>query len=104
MKKDWYASIAPEHLKTIADHYGIFNDLYGDAYFYPTIPLKINYDFGNEEYLAEVYNGNVLKPREVKNKPLVNFDAPSDTFWTLQMTTPDGNLSDSDKEYCHWLV
>ncbi|XP_015127237.1 39S ribosomal protein L38, mitochondrial [Diachasma alloeum] len=102
-KEDWWQTDAPSHIKTIAEHYGIFNDLYGDAYFYPTIPLEINYEV-NEETIATVHRGNLLKPNEVKNIPFVKYTAEPSSLWTLLLTTPDGNLTNRELEYCHWFA
>ena len=52
------------NLLAMADHYGIYKDLYGDAYFYPQMRLGINYDI-DEEYTNPVFNGNILEASEV---------------------------------------
>ncbi|XP_011313518.1 39S ribosomal protein L38, mitochondrial-like [Fopius arisanus] len=102
-KEDWWKTDAPNHIKTIAEHYGIFNDLYGDAYFYPTIPLEMKYEV-NEEMIATVHRGNLLKPNETKSIPFVKYTAERDSLWTILLTTPDGNLTSREFEYCHWFV
>ena len=103
-KEDWLKTTAPSQIRTIAEHYGIFNDLYGDAYFHPVIPLTINYDFGDPELLARVHRGNMITPNEASNVPEVKYEAEPDTLWTLLFTTPDGNLSTPKSEYCHWFM
>ncbi|XP_015188690.1 PREDICTED: 39S ribosomal protein L38, mitochondrial [Polistes dominula] len=100
----WWETNGPEHTYRIAEHYGIYQHLYKDAFFYPVIQLQVNYDFGIEDVLARVYTGNVIKPSEAKNQPTVNYNANSDTLWTLLMTTPDGNFTDPSNEYCHWFI
>ncbi|XP_015609239.1 39S ribosomal protein L38, mitochondrial [Cephus cinctus] len=102
-KKDWLQTSAPLQCKTIAKHYEIFEHLYGDAYFYPIVPLDIDYDFGSEDSLARVYRGNIIKSDEAKQAPSITYKAESDTLWTLLFTTPDGVLTDAN-EYCHWFI
>ncbi|KAK0181042.1 hypothetical protein PV327_003363 [Microctonus hyperodae] len=104
MRKDWWISTAPSQIKTIADHYGVYDDLFGDAYFHPVLPLDIKYDFGDEEKIATVHRGNILLPSETSNPPTITYDAEPDTLWTLLLTTPDGNFSDRKFEYCHWFI
>ncbi|XP_033223400.1 39S ribosomal protein L38, mitochondrial [Belonocnema kinseyi] len=103
-KEDWLKTAAPTQMRTIADHYGIFNDLYGEAYFHPVVPLTIDYNFGDPELLARVHRGNLITPSEASNLPEVNYEAEPDTLWTLLLTTPDGNLSNPESEYCHWFI
>lgn len=65
VQKEWEESgLASSHIKTIAEHYGIFSDLFGDAYFFPRVPLNIEY-IQKEETTVPVYRGNIVKPREV---------------------------------------
>ena len=103
-KEDWLRTLAPVHKRKIAEHYGIFNDLYGEAYFHPIVPLTIDYNFGDPELLARVHIGNLITPSEASNAPEVKYEAEPDTLWTLLLTTPDGNLSNSESEYCHWFM
>lgn len=102
MRKDWLHSDGPFHIHRIAEHYGIYKHLYEDAYFMPTVPLDISYELENDQ-LARVYNGNVIKPSEASNVPNVKYNAKDESLWTLIMTTPDGNLS-TRNEYCHWFI
>lgn len=78
--------------------------MYKDAYFYPVVQLQIDYDIESEDKLARVYTGNVIKPSEAQDQPTIKYDANSDTLWTLLMTTPDGNFTNSNNEYCHWFM
>ncbi|KAJ8664715.1 hypothetical protein QAD02_006377 [Eretmocerus hayati] len=103
-KDDWFITNGPKDIYTIAKHYGIYDDLYEDGYFHPVLPLTIDYDFGDEELLARVHRGNIIKSCEAKNAPSVSYKAEPDTLWTLLLTTPDGNFSGSDYEYCHWFI
>lgn len=104
MKKDWWTNTASHQIKTIADHYGVYNDLFGDAYFYPVQPLEIIYDFGDNEKIAVVHRGNLLNGYEARNAPEVKYEAQPDSLWTLLLTTPDGNLTSEEFEYCHWFM
>ncbi|XP_050302301.1 39S ribosomal protein L38, mitochondrial [Anthonomus grandis grandis] len=101
--EDWLTSVGPKHLKQVAEHYGVFEHLFGDAYFYPKVPLSIFFMKGDTNY--PVYYGNVLKPEDANQKPQVGFNCEDkDTLWTLVMTNPDGHFVDNDKEYVHWFV
>ena len=48
-----------DELKSIAEHYNIFKDLFDCGYFYPVIPFDIKYDTKN------IYFGNKLSANEV---------------------------------------
>lgn len=104
VKADWLEGNAPHHMHRIAKHYGIFDDLYEDGYFYPIVPLSIDYDFGHEELLAKVYSGNIISSSKAENAPQVRFEAEPNTLWTLLLTTPDCNFTDPGNEYCHWFM
>lgn len=47
----------------MAEYYGIFEHLFGDAYFTPYIQMDINYE--NNCKKVPVYRGNIIKPNEV---------------------------------------
>ncbi|XP_058793180.1 large ribosomal subunit protein mL38 [Phymastichus coffea] len=104
IREVWLLTDAPYDIHRVAKHYGIFDDLYEDAYFYPVIPLTIDYDFGHEELLARVYTGNLIKSFEAEKAPNVSYEADSNSFYTLLLTTPDGNYSNPEFEYCHWFI
>lgn len=95
-------TVGPHHIKTIADHYGVFEHLFGDAYFYPRVPLMIK--FRTEDVYMPVYYGNSIKPHEADNKPEVMFHSDDKSLWTLILTNPDGHLTESNAEYLHWFV
>ncbi|KYN39760.1 39S ribosomal protein L38, mitochondrial [Trachymyrmex septentrionalis] len=103
VKEDWLQIDGPSHIHRIAKHYGVYNDLYGDAYFMPVVPLNISYDLEDDK-LVKVYTGNVIKPSEASKAPDVTYDAEDGTLWSLIMCTPDGNLTSKDNEYCHWFI
>lgn len=89
---------------TMAKHYEIFDHLYGDGYFHPILPLTIDFDYGHKELLARVHRGNLIKSCEAANAPSVFYEAEPDSLYTLLLTTPDGNYSNPELEYCHWFV
>lgn len=101
VKKDWFQS-TPMHIKTIADHYGIYEHLYGDAYFIPRVPLNVGYNL--EDSLIPVYYGNVIKPNEAQRAPEVTFESNNNDLWTLILTNPDGHFTKQDSEYVHWFM
>ncbi|KAH8314573.1 hypothetical protein KR074_002592 [Drosophila pseudoananassae] len=109
-----YVKTTGQHdLRLLADHYGVFEHLYGSAYFVPRVPLSINYQLG-EGLLSPVYNGNVIKPAEAVKAPEVSFDgkvdpitgkaASGDTYWTLVATNPDAHYSQKATECVHWFI
>lgn len=67
-----------------------------------------------EEVICPVYSGNKVRPAQTKTAPEVSFDhkfalsytdkPEENTLWTLILTNPDGNLTNSDKEYVHWMM
>jgi len=104
VSKDWLKEgRGQEQIKSIAQHYGVFEHLFGDAYFYPRVPLNIAYHQG-EDIFAPVYFGNQLKPKEVQLEPTVEFESDPDTLWTLVLTNPDGHLTKDNSEYVHWMM
>ncbi|XP_068159960.1 large ribosomal subunit protein mL38 [Drosophila tropicalis] len=112
--QETYTKTTGQHdLRLLADHYGIFGDLFGSAYFVPRVPLQINYE--QENVLSPVYNGNVIKPSEATKAPLVNFDGQldpisgkqtsnSENYWTLLLTNPDAHYTNGAKECVHWFI
>ncbi|EFN89879.1 39S ribosomal protein L38, mitochondrial [Harpegnathos saltator] len=99
----WLQTDGPFHIRKIAEHYNIYKDLYRDAYFIPTVPLNISYDLEDNK-MVKVYTGNVIKPKETSKAPCVIYNTEDGSLWTLLMTTPDGNLTNSSYEYCHWFI
>ncbi|XP_014290255.1 large ribosomal subunit protein mL38 [Halyomorpha halys] len=102
VEEEWALNNGPEHIKAAAEHYGIFDHLFGDAVFLPVVPLRINFNSGDEQHF--VYRGNYLTPSLLSEAPQVKYQASPDSLWTLLMSTPDGHLQDSEKEYIHWLI
>ncbi len=64
VKDAWLKEIGVEHLKEVAEHYGIFKHLFGNAFFYPVQHVRIAYDY-DEEYVTPVYMGNRVTPKDV---------------------------------------
>lgn len=101
----------PFHIRTVADHYGVFEHLFGKyAFFTPRVGLDIAYKQGDT--LIPVYYGNRLKPSDTQEAPEISFDhtfsienEPSkNNLWTLVLTNPDGHLTEQNKEYVHWMM
>ncbi|ALC49614.1 mRpL38 [Drosophila busckii] len=109
-----YQQTTGQHdLRLMADHYGVFEHLFGSAYFVPRVPLSINYEVeGN--LLQPVYNGNVIKPGEASKMPLVSFDGQldpitgkqvsGDSYWTLIASNPDAHFTNGTAECLHWFI
>ncbi|XP_012266236.2 39S ribosomal protein L38, mitochondrial [Athalia rosae] len=103
VKNNWEKISWSTDIHKVADYYGIFRDLYGDAYFYPVVPIDISYSI-NEDEIAKAFRGNILKPIETSKPPEVTYESNPDSLWTLLLTCPDGNLVEEDSEYCHWFI
>ncbi|CAK1540538.1 unnamed protein product [Leptosia nina] len=101
-KKVWLETLGPHHKKQIADHYGVFEHLYGEGFFTPHLNLEIFYDV--KDLCIPVYTGNVIKPSEAIQPPVVSYKSDADSLWTLVLTSLDGHLTEHNKEYVHWLV
>ncbi|XP_034564713.1 39S ribosomal protein L38, mitochondrial [Notolabrus celidotus] len=97
----WEKSSGPFHIKRLADHYGVFRDLFPMAYFLPQVPLHVGYGQDNS---CQVFYGNQLTPSEAEPVPQISFDAEEGSLWTLLLTCPDEHLLDNEAEYIHWLV
>lgn len=112
VKIDWLKTSGPFHVRRIAEHYGVYEHLFGAAYFVPRVNLNISYR--NEDTAHPVFYGNILKPFEAKQQPEVSFDPNFDfkssgnveplSWWTLVLTNPDGHFTNNNAEYCHWFV
>ncbi|XP_030381278.1 39S ribosomal protein L38, mitochondrial [Scaptodrosophila lebanonensis] len=101
-------------LRLMADHYGIFDHLFGSAYFIPRVALDIWYDTDSSSS-SPVYNGNVIKPAEATKAPHVSFDGMLDpitgkpatngnSYWTLLATNPDAHYTQTSAECLHWFI
>lgn len=66
MNKEGFIGSGQQKIRTVADHYGIYRDLFCDAYFYPQMLLGVGYNVeGEEEMVNPVFTGNILSPAEV---------------------------------------
>ncbi|XP_070783105.1 large ribosomal subunit protein mL38 isoform X2 [Enoplosus armatus] len=101
VQETWEKSSGPFHIKRLADHYGVFRDLFPMAYFLPQVSLHICY---SQENGGQVHYGNRLTPTGAASVPQVSFAAEEGSLWTLLLTCPDEHLLDKEAEYVHWLV
>ncbi|OWF38006.1 39S ribosomal protein L38, mitochondrial-like [Mizuhopecten yessoensis] len=99
----WYCMGWSRDMLSVAQHYGLYRDLFSGAFFYPQFPLNVFFDYDSESVTA-VYNGNILSPSEVEGNPQVEYDFVPDTLYTLALTAPDSHLQKNSAEYLHWLV
>ncbi|KAF8569112.1 hypothetical protein P879_06316 [Paragonimus westermani] len=118
---------APVRRLLVAQHYGVFNSLFGPPHFFvPQVDFKpyflenpgdrTSVDLSSEQNtlvevdLHPVYMGNLITPKLAMTPPYVDLSsAPSDYLWTLVMSCPDEPFGDEDgllptNEYVHWMV
>ncbi|NXJ38695.1 RM38 protein, partial [Ciconia maguari] len=103
VRAEWEKTSGPFHKQRVAEHCGIFRDLFKGATFTPWVTLKVEYS-QDDEYLVPVYYGNMVTPSEASSPPAVSYEADKGSLWTLLLTNPDGHLRDTESEYLHWLV
>lgn len=103
VRKEWLKTTGPFHKKQIADHYGVFEHLYGEGYFLPHLNIDVLYNLKDGTFLP-VCAGNVIKPTEALEAPIITYDSDDSALWTLAFTSLDGHLYENEKEYVHWLV
>lgn len=103
VRKDWLETIGPFHIRRIADHYSVYEHLFGDAYFIPRVNLQVFFE-QPFDYSCPVFYGNIIKPSDAKEKPIIEYDASKDDLYTLVLTNPDGNFTEEDKEYVHLFM
>ena len=65
VQQDYNQEKGYHNVYELASHYGVYKDLFGDAYFYPQTRLHVAYDI-DEEDVNPVCCGNMLEPSEVK--------------------------------------
>lgn len=66
IQKEEFFGAGQKRIHTVADHYGIYRDLFGEAYFYPQFKLGVGYNVaGEEDMVNPVLYGNLLTPTEV---------------------------------------
>ncbi|XP_075033909.1 large ribosomal subunit protein mL38 [Mixophyes fleayi] len=103
VRAEWERTCGPAHIQSVAEHYGVYKDLFGEATFVPRLALRVQYNTG-EDTVMPIYYGNVVTPSETALAPEVMFEAEEGSLWTLLLTNPDGHLRETDCEYVHWLV
>uniref|UniRef100_A0A1B0G4S4 Large ribosomal subunit protein mL38 n=1 Tax=Glossina morsitans morsitans TaxID=37546 RepID=A0A1B0G4S4_GLOMM len=113
VSKEYMRINRPYDVRIIADHYGVYKDLFDLAYFVPRVNLDIQYHLDNGIDIP-VYNGNVIKPFEARETPSVQFDGKTDpitgkpsnsqSLWCLLATNPDSNPAAQNKEIVHWFI
>ncbi|KAK2866635.1 hypothetical protein Q7C36_002691 [Tachysurus vachellii] len=101
VKQEWEKTNGPYHIQRLAEHYGIYRDLFPMAYFVPRVMLRVAY---GDDSNAMVHYGNHLSPSQASSAPHVSFEAEENSLWTLLLTSPDEHLQDGEREYVHWLV
>jgi large subunit ribosomal protein L38 len=114
VKSEWFKTGGPLQAKKIAEHYGIYKDLFGKfAFFVPRVQLNIRYPLSEDSY-HPVFTGNRIEPYVAREIPEVSFDhkfslsyqqkPEEDTLWTLVLTNPDGHMTQDTSEYVHWMI
>ncbi|XP_027547585.1 39S ribosomal protein L38, mitochondrial isoform X2 [Neopelma chrysocephalum] len=103
VRAEWERTSGPFHKQRVAEHCGVFRDLFKGATFTPWVALRVHYSQEDED-LVPVYYGNMVTPSEASSPPAVSYEADKGSLWTLLLTNPDGHLRDADSEYLHWLV
>ncbi|XP_037546623.1 39S ribosomal protein L38, mitochondrial [Nematolebias whitei] len=101
VQENWEKTSMPFHVRRLADHYGVFRDLFPMAFFLPEVILRISYGLDRS---GQVHYGNWLTPTDAASAPQISFDAEEGSLWTLLLTCPDEHLLDNEAEYVHWLV
>ncbi|XP_072522809.1 large ribosomal subunit protein mL38 [Salminus brasiliensis] len=101
VKAEWEKTNGPYHIQRLAEHYGIYRDLFPMAYFVPRVSLRVTY---GDDSSAAVHYGNHLSPTQASVAPHITFEAEENSLWTLLLTSPDEHLQDGEQEYVHWLV
>merc|ERR1719480_500084 len=103
VRDSWVQSGAVyDDILAAGDMYGVFEDLFGHAYFRPCLMLDIKYEW--RDVLVPVHRGNMVKPREAAAAPRVSWQSESDHLWCLMMTGLDSHLQSETCQYLHWMV
>lgn len=103
VKKEWKRHEGSKHIKNIAEHYGIYKDLFEYGYFMPYVIMDIAFDYDND-HETPVYYGNIINPSEALKAPSVLFESNPNDLWTITLTNLDGHLTDNNSEYLHWFI
>ncbi|XP_023224273.1 39S ribosomal protein L38, mitochondrial-like [Centruroides sculpturatus] len=103
VREEWKKSVGPSQIKKLAEHYGIYNDLFEYGYFIPHVVMNIAFEY-DDDLQTPVYYGNIINPSEASKAPSVVFESTPNDLWTLVLTNLDGHLTDSNSEYLHWFI
>jgi len=97
--------------RNCAQHYGVFNDLYGrHAVFANVVDTRVEFvtaekDEDGESLVAPVYYGNFIDAVNCAKEPIVEIEGVGeDSLWTLLLTSPDQNFVQGNSEVLHWMV
>lgn len=101
--KDWEEHSFVHHMHAVANHFHIYDHLFGLAYFYPVLKLNIGYP-RDDGKIVPVHRGNIVTPTEASTKPSVEFKSSPESMWTLGLIGMDGHLDNAESQYIHWLV
>lgn len=64
--KESFPGSGQRRIHQVAEHHGIYRDLFGDAYFHPQFLLGVGYKVeGEDDMVNPVFFGNCLSPTEV---------------------------------------
>ena len=64
VRDSWQSEWGPLHKRALAEHHGIYRDLFNDAYFIPVVDMKVLYDY-DDEFVTPIHLGNSILPSEV---------------------------------------
>jgi len=105
VRKEWVLSgQVYDDIYEAAELYGIYEDLFQHGYFRPCVMLEVQYEQTDGQTLVPVHRGNLVKPSECEEEPIVTWDSSDSALWTLLVVGPDSHLGQPDKEVLHWLV
>ncbi|XP_029620582.1 39S ribosomal protein L38, mitochondrial-like [Salmo trutta] len=91
----WEETSGPYHVQRLANHYGIFKDLFPMAYFVPWVTLSFSYD---QDSSAQVHYGNHLMPKEMS----ICWIVKGSVCW-LVGNIPSGAVT-SGEDLCQYLA
>lgn len=84
VRAEWEKTSGPFHKQRVAEHCGIFRDLFKGATFTPWVTLRVEYS-QEDEHLVPVYYGNVVTPSEVRERSWEQPRPHGKPVWFCQM-------------------
>ena len=72
---EWRKESGPSHIRRVAEHYGIFDQMFDGAHFHATVPLNVWFDY-DDEFVTPVKYGNVIPAQEVRCSTFHNLILP----------------------------